>query len=382
MGAKQESYISLRDAISHAFRKKSKLPNSFMALDDVSFDVYPGESIGIIGKNGAGKSTLLKILSRITPPTSGRVIGYGRIASLLEVGTGFHPELSGRENVFMNGSILGMRKMEINRHFDEIVQFSGVEKFIDTPLKHFSSGMQLRLAFAVAAHLEPEILIIDEVLAVGDAAFQKKCLNKMDEVSKSGRTILFVSHDMNAIEQLCAKVILLQQGAVKEQGDSSSVISRYLNENKNYQAADFALANDVTLKELSFSPHEMVSGKTFALAVIIGHLLHEPPSIHDFCILIYSLKGIRVAVIDLRPFIKNFTRENNAISLNISVSDFNLVDGEYSIGLYYHINETRKEVLDLALIRVKPSPQADAVAIPYLPQYRGYLELINHIKIN
>jgi lipopolysaccharide transport system ATP-binding protein len=368
--------------MAHAFRKKNKAAHSFMALNDVSFDVYPGESIGIIGKNGAGKSTLLKILSRITPPTSGRILGYGRIASLLEVGTGFHPELSGRENVFMNGSILGMRKMEINRHFDEIVHFSGVEKFIDTPLKHFSSGMQLRLAFAVAAHLEPEILIIDEVLAVGDAAFQKKCLSKMDEVSKSGRTILFVSHDMNAIEQLCTKVILLQQGSVKEQGDSSSVISNYLNENKTYHTTDFALATDVTLKELSFTPHEMVSGKTFVLSIILKHLPHEPPSIHDFCILIYSLKGIRVAIIDLRSFIKNFTPENNTLSLNLSVSEFNLVDGEYSIGLYYHINETRKEVLDLALIRVKPLSPPDATVILYLPQYRGYLELINHIKIN
>ena len=174
----------------------------------MSFSVQRGESIGIIGKNGAGKSTLLKVLSRITPPTSGKVIARGRIASLLEVGTGFHPELTGRENIFLNGSILGMKRKEVVSKLDAIIDFSGVEKFLDTPLKHYSSGMQLRLAFAVAAFLEPEILIIDEVLAVGDAEFQRKCIGKMDEVTKSGRTILFVSHNMGAIRSLCQKAIL------------------------------------------------------------------------------------------------------------------------------------------------------------------------------
>src|SRR6267154_5841984 len=174
-----------------------------------------GESIGIIGRNGSGKSTLLKILSKITPPTKGEIVSRGRIASLLEVGTGFHPELTGRENIFFNGSLLGMKRAEITSKFDEIVDFSGVEKFLDTPLKHYSSGMQLRLAFAVAAFLEPEILIIDEVLAVGDAEFQKKCLGKMEDVSKSGRTILFVSHNMAAIRALCSFAILLEQGTIK-----------------------------------------------------------------------------------------------------------------------------------------------------------------------
>ena len=212
LGEKQEGYLALRDAISDPFKKKEEKDKAFFALNDISFDVYPGQSIGIIGKNGAGKSTLLKIISKITPPTSGKIICRGRIASLLEVGTGFHPELSGRENIYMNGSILGMRKSEINTHFDAIVNFSGVENFLDTPLKRYSSGMQLRLAFAVAAHLEPEILIIDEVLAVGDAEFQKKCLGKMNEISKSGRTVLFVSHDMGAIQNLCENSILLNSG--------------------------------------------------------------------------------------------------------------------------------------------------------------------------
>lgn len=188
----------------------------------------PGDTLGIIGKNGAGKSTLLKVLSKITPPTKGKIITRGRIASLLEVGTGFHPELSGRENVYMNGSILGMKRSEINRHFDEIVDFSGVERFLDTPLKNYSSGMQLRLAFAVAAFLEPEILVIDEVLAVGDSEFQKKCLNKMEDVSQSGRTIIFVSHQLSAIDSLCNKAIILHQGKLIGQGSTQKCIEEYL----------------------------------------------------------------------------------------------------------------------------------------------------------
>jgi lipopolysaccharide transport system ATP-binding protein len=227
IGAKQERYLSLRDALSSPFKKKEEGANTFRALDDVCFDVMPGESIGIIGRNGAGKSTLLKILSKITPPSSGKIICRGRVASLLEVGTGFHPELSGRENIFMNGSILGMRKVEITKHFDSIVDFSGVEKFLDTPLKRYSSGMQLRLAFAVAAFLEPEILIIDEVLAVGDAEFQKKCLGKMDEVSKSGRTVLFVSHDLSAVSTLTKKSIFLDKGKVKQFDTTPAVIQAY-----------------------------------------------------------------------------------------------------------------------------------------------------------
>lgn len=227
----QQPYLSLRDSIGNIFKKRIS-KEDFWALKDVNFNVMPGDTIGIIGKNGAGKSTLLKILSKITPPTSGKIVCRGRIASLLEVGTGFHPELTGRENVFMNGSILGMRRSEILKNFDEIVNFSGVEKFIDTPLKHYSSGMQLRLAFAVAAFLENEILIIDEVLAVGDAEFQKKCLGKMGEVSKSGRTILFVSHNMNAMRELCSSAVLLKQGTIDLKAGTDDVINSYM---KNYQ---------------------------------------------------------------------------------------------------------------------------------------------------
>ena len=197
------------------------------ALDDISFDIRHGEAVGIIGHNGAGKSTLLKLLARITEPTRGQATIYGRVASLLEVGTGFHPELTGRENIFMNGSILGMRRAEIARHFDEIVDFAGVEKFIDTPVKRYSSGMQMRLAFSVAAHLQPEILIIDEVLAVGDVQFQKKCMGKMGDVSRSGRTVLFVSHNMAAVRQLTTRCILLSRGKVSFDGEPARCIERY-----------------------------------------------------------------------------------------------------------------------------------------------------------
>ena len=203
--------------------------NSFWALRDVSFDIGHGEVIGVIGRNGAGKSTLLKILSRITWPTEGRASIHGRVGSLLEVGTGFHPELTGRENIFLNGAIMGMRKLEIASKFDEIVAFSEVEKFIDTPVKHYSSGMYVRLAFAIAAHLEPEILIIDEVLAVGDLAFQQKCLGKMSEVSRGGRTILFVSHNMAVVEKLCQRTIVLDQGRIEYQGETGDAIHHYLN---------------------------------------------------------------------------------------------------------------------------------------------------------
>jgi lipopolysaccharide transport system ATP-binding protein len=198
------------------------------ALRDINFEVRQGEVVGIIGKNGAGKSTLLKILSRITAPTSGQVKVKGRIASLLEVGTGFHPELTGRENIYLNGSILGMRRAEIDRKLDEIVDFSGVEKFIDTPVKRYSSGMYVRLAFAVAAHLEPEILVVDEVLAVGDAEFQKKCLGKMGEVAREGRTVLFVSHNMDMIRGLCERSILLNHGVIQVDGFSDEIIDLYI----------------------------------------------------------------------------------------------------------------------------------------------------------
>jgi lipopolysaccharide transport system ATP-binding protein len=243
IGKKQEKYKTLRDTLADAFvapfrragnllrgqaTSAAELDETIWALKDISFEVKRGEVVGIIGRNGAGKSTLLKILSRITEPTEGYADICGRVGSLLEVGTGFHQELTGRENVYLNGAILGMTRVEIERKFDEIVAFSEVEKFMDTPVKHYSSGMYLRLAFAVAAHLEPEILLVDEVLAVGDAAFQKKCLGKMGNVAQEGRTVLFVSHNMGAITQLCEWALWLDNGQLRLTGPSSDVVAAYL----------------------------------------------------------------------------------------------------------------------------------------------------------
>ena len=226
---------TLRDQISESFSllfhrngHSRGQRESFWALKDISFEVEPGEVIGVIGGNGAGKSTLLKILSRITEPTSGHAEIHGRVSSLLEVGTGFHPELTGRENIYLNGAILGMKKAETERKFDEIVEFSEIERFVDTPVKRYSSGMYVRLAFAVAAHLEPEVLIVDEVLAVGDAAFQKKCLGKIESVSREGRTVLFVSHNMASVEHLCSKAIMLDGGRLMFSGPSKQAVDYYL----------------------------------------------------------------------------------------------------------------------------------------------------------
>ena len=240
----REGYLTLRDSLARSWRSalglfrnrvqtEPKNRNNYIwALKDVSFEVKRGEIVGIIGRNGAGKTTLFKILSHITEPTEGYAKIHGQVGSLLEVGTGFHPELTGRENIYLNGAILGMKKVEIQRKFDEIVAFAEIEKFLDTPVKRYSSGMYVRLAFAVAAHLEPEILLVDEVLAVGDAAFQKKCLGKMGDVAKEGRTVLLVSHNMASILQLSSHAIWLESGEIAEQGDARTVISHYLRDNR------------------------------------------------------------------------------------------------------------------------------------------------------
>ena len=239
--AASRRYKTLRDDLvmlprwlGEMVRGQNGSRETFWALKDVSFDVYEGEVVGIIGRNGAGKSTLLKILSRITEPTGGRAEIYGRVGSLLEVGTGFHPELTGRENIYLSGAVLGMTHSEVQRKFDEIVAFAESEKFLDTPAKHYSSGMYVRLAFAVAAHLEPEILVIDEVLAVGDLEFQNKCLGKMDQVSKSGRTVLFVSHNMGAISSLTENCLYIKQGRIAAYGGTRSVVEQYLVEAASY----------------------------------------------------------------------------------------------------------------------------------------------------
>ena len=258
---KQEKYTALRDVISDTVKsiltpnnQNNEASEEFWALKDVNFEIKQGDRVGIIGRNGAGKSTLFKVLSRITEPTKGQIKIRGRIASLLEVGTGFHPELTGRENIFLNGAILGMEKAEIKKKFDEIVAFAEVEKFLDTPVKRYSSGMYVRLAFAVAAHLEPEILIVDEVLAVGDAQFQKKCLGKMKQVGKEGRTVLFVSHNMAAIKALCDRGIFLSKGQLISQGDVDDILDHYFLSSHNLTDARETITSKCGRFEL-ISPH-------------------------------------------------------------------------------------------------------------------------------
>lgn len=269
VGGAKEPYSTFRESLVNAaraplgaikLRNKENGDNRFWALKDINFELIPGEVVGIIGKNGAGKSTLLKVLSRITEPTRGRVELYGRVGSLLEVGTGFHPELSGRENIYLNGAILGMKREEISKKFDEIVDFAGIEKFLDTPVKRYSSGMYVRLAFAVAAHLDPEILVIDEVLAVGDADFQKKCLGKMNEVSRTGKTIIFVSHQLGMISQLCTKCILMEKGKIILKDKTEAVIDAYMNY-RTIQSSSYYYDESKVIDKNAYIVHQKVINK-------------------------------------------------------------------------------------------------------------------------
>lgn len=292
---KAESYTALRDVITNSakgllknatniFKGQQLLGNNeieeFYALKDVNFEIKRGDRVGIIGRNGAGKSTLLKILSRITEPTSGRITMNGRVASLLEVGTGFHPELTGRENIYLNGAILGMSRAEIKRKFDEIVDFAEVERFLDTPVKRYSSGMYVRLAFAVAAHLEPEILLVDEVLAVGDAEFQKKCLGKMEDVSNNeGRTILFVSHNIDALRSLCLNGILLEDGRVKLSAEIEKVAEEYIFVKSNCQIGFNSTSSKPYVSGIEVNQNELINGNLIIKIDIVSSLVLSQPKI-------------------------------------------------------------------------------------------------------
>jgi lipopolysaccharide transport system ATP-binding protein len=364
------AYLSMRDRMASAFKPKPK-QEEFWALKDVSFNVMPGESMGIIGRNGAGKSTLLKIFSRITPPTEGCITIRGRIASLLEVGTGFHQELTGRENIFMNGSILGMKRAEIKNKFDEIVDFSGVEKFLDTPLKNYSSGMQLRLAFAVAAHLEPEILIIDEVLAVGDAEFQRKCLGKMEEVGKQGRTILFVSHNMDAIEALCKQSLFLSDGKFVGRGASAEIIRHYMLNANFPEFNPLVLEAGVTLQTFKF-PSNVMSREAMPFTLRLTHSGHH--KISDLCLLFYNYKRQRIAIYDLREQLAKLEDNEGCIEVTDHIKKFNLVEGTYWVGLYFGTNGLQRDIYDLAQIQVLKNLRNHSVK-PYEVQYRGCVEL-------
>lgn len=335
---------SLRENISSLFVDKTKAKTEFWALKNINLEIQKGDVVGIVGKNGAGKSTLLKLLSQITKPTEGTIEINGRIASLLEVGTGFHPELTGRENIYLNGTILGMSRREVKAKFDEIVEFSGVEKFIDTPVKHYSSGMYVRLAFAVAAHLEPEILIIDEVLAVGDAEFQKKCLGKMQDVAKNGRTVLFVSHNMAAVKELCNKGILLQHGVLKSSGTIDEIISDYIKTDSNnsiYSPDTLKLNLPISFKRISVIDEnlEICSDFTVNDKIILSFEFDIRKKDHGYSLFVIINNKYGAPVFSAEKQI-----ENN--QLYLSIDSLCLTRGNYSIHTFIH--KPRIEQIDIA----------------------------------
>lgn len=336
-----QPYQTLRDSVANIFRRRRQVQEKnkgFWALRDISFELKQGEVLGIVGRNGAGKSTLLKLLSRITTPDEGRINVRGRIGSLLEVGTGFHPELTGRENVFMNGVLLGMSHREVARKFDEIVAFSGIEEFLDTPVKRYSSGMRVRLGFAVAAHLDPEILVIDEVLAVGDAEFQRKCLGRMNAVASEGRTVLFVSHQMEAIQSLCTRAIWLQSGEIKMDGMASEVVSNYL-----------ASSTKIAVSEIGSREDRTGKGNVRIVALTISDEVGRPPSTGRVARITFSLASekpakeslmARFAIRDsMDRVITLLTNESPGQVLNYDgvtgevncvIPKLNLISGEYT----------------------------------------------------
>jgi len=353
IGLAKQRHDTLRDQlvdmISSPFRKrrKEREDGTFWALRDVSFKVMQGEVLGIIGRNGAGKSTLLKLLSRITEPTSGRAVINGRVGSLLEVGTGFHPELTGRENVYLNGAILGMHRSEINQKFDEIVAFAEIDQFLDTPVKRYSSGMYVRLAFAVAAHLEPEILLVDEVLAVGDVEFQKKCLGKMDDVAKLGRTVLFVSHNMNAIQRLCSETIFIDKGTLVEKGLTRDVVSHYISSNFystgprewiNLVDADRVGTGEAYFDAIYYeSPSKEIGYKPYSNGPVEFSVMIEsngPRSVSSIAITIFDQYGTKLVNADSVSLGKAVELKAGRNQFKFKINRLHLNPGVYVVGLW------------------------------------------------
>ncbi len=388
----RNKYNALRDVIANKAKNiftrssekdvRERLKEEFWALKDISFDVKQGDKIGIIGRNGAGKSTLLKILSRITEPTKGRIRIKGRVASLLEVGTGFHPELTGRENIYLNGSILGMRKEEIRRKFDEIVAFSEIEKFLDTPVKRYSSGMYVRLAFAVAAHLEPEILLVDEVLAVGDYEFQKKCLGKMEDVSKEGRTVVFISHNMNIISNLCNEAVLLEKGKIIEVGDTNTVIDIYTRQfkNKNYRKVKDNKSFTFIKILNSIDQRVFKSSDDILLTLEMEKFFNDEMNFHiDFAI--HNSKD-EIVIHSKSNYIKSANRiENRGIFyINYKVLSPKLKEGSYFLTIYLY----RKNIVELWIENIEAFKIANTPCFgivdyfedlksPIIPEFEIYL---------
>ena len=373
----RERYKALRDTITDTISAplrwlrnpqpaiRNPQSDPFWALKDVSFEVKHGEVIGIIGRNGAGKSTLLKILSRITAPTEGHVKINGRVGSLLEVGTGFHPELTGRENIFLNGAILGMKKAEIERKFDEIVAFAEIEKFIDTPVKRYSSGMYVRLAFAVAVHLEPEVLIVDEVLAVGDAEFQKKCFNKMKSIGQGGRTILFVSHNMAAVRSICDRGIVLEKAHLIEQGETNYVVDKYLNRNFA-QEADRGVVetNGFVVNNVQICSTVGQVIKTFD-PVMISIQFTAKIDILDpgLYVAVLSNENQRLTALDFKDFDSvPAVRAGQSSEIGFSLHSLPLLPGEYQLEIY---------LKDMASHRIELVPQTFLFDVVEAPVYGG-----------
>jgi lipopolysaccharide transport system ATP-binding protein len=367
---RQEGYTTLRDSIVNTsknlvekFHGKSAVDptyEEFWALKDVDFEIKQGDRVGIIGRNGAGKSTLLKVLSRITEPTNGSIRIKGRVSSLLEVGTGFHPELTGRENIFLNGAVLGMEKTEIQRKFDEIVDFAEVEKFLDTPVKRYSSGMYVRLAFAVAAHLEPEILIVDEVLAVGDAQFQKKCLGRMGKVAQEGRTVLFVSHNMAAINTLCSTGIVLDKGHVACTGNISKCISIYEAKNSQNQGETWIRSsnqdmNSLAITEIKSQLKNEQPNLVLELDIEMKTISKHKPAF--VAVDISSLNGY--CLMQALPQLDGFIKDNKTKhDLNVSIQLPPLIPGQYLVSVWTgsHNTETFDEVREVVMFEIHDSP--------------------------
>jgi homopolymeric O-antigen transport system ATP-binding protein len=346
IGAHRIDYSTLRDRLSGMFRRSSTpATKDIWALRDIHFDIAEGEALGLIGHNGAGKSTLLKILTRITEPTEGRVLLHGRVASLLEVGTGFHPELTGRENIFLNGAILGMTRAEIRRNFDDIVAFSEIGQFLDTPVKRYSSGMYVRLAFAIAAHLTPEILLIDEVLAVGDIEFQRRCLGRMNEVARSGRTVVFVSHNLSSIEALCSRVVLMSKGEVVKSGTPGAVIAHYLARRGTGPTVDLrdfpdrqgeGRARITGLEVLDAEGHQPVDAIEFGapFRVRLSFVAHERVPGVSFGFAFLSNAGERLFLTESFEMEKTFELTPGEGSIDCTIARCTLLPGTYRFELW------------------------------------------------
>lgn len=361
----QGGYVALRDIFANVLRNPFKFAKhkakqivgietneEFWALKDVDFEVRRGEVVGIIGKNGSGKSTLLKILSGITPPTKGEIHMHGRVASLLEVGTGFHPELTGRENIFLNGAILGMTKKEIARKFDAIVAFSGIEKFLDTPVKHYSSGMYVRLAFSVAAHMEPDILIVDEVLAVGDAEFQKRSMGKMEEVTqKDGRTILFVSHNLDAIQRLCKRTILLENGEVKMAGETARIITEYTGKKEEIAEQSLITRNDrkgtglVRFIYCSLTEHN-TKNRTLKFSIHYKNNVAKIFKDVKISMNINDQNGIHLANFTNSVIEQQVDLNADEGDISLEIAGMNLATGTYYCDLFLATDNVNSEILD------------------------------------